>query len=439
MLTGTRAFPIDEVRRRFPALQQAGRFLFFDNAAGAQIPGTVLQAVTDHLLFRNVQRGAPYRHSREVDAMIARARESVAAFVNARGADEIAFGLNATSFIRAISLAVGQTLASRPEIIVSELDHEANVATWLALERFGARIVWWRVTSDDECGRLDPADLEPLLNERTRLVACTVASNATGSLVNVAEVARRAHAVGAEVFLDAVHYAPHGPIDVQAFDCEYLVCSGYKVFAPHMGFACCRREAINRLPTFREEFIPDVTPDKLEAGTYVYENVAGMEAAVAYLEDLGRGFVNEDARLDTVPHVGAPPSRTQTIRAAMNAIAEYERALSQALLETVRKIPGMTVHGITDRTRLAGRVPTLCFSVEGAAPSAVAEALAARDIGVRSGHMYSPRLVARLGRMPGGVVRASLVHYNTVEEIEQFGVALQEVARQLNPDGGDRR
>jgi cysteine desulfurase family protein (TIGR01976 family) len=431
---GTRVFPIDEVRRQFPALQQAGRFLFFDNAAGAQIPGTVLQAVTDHLLLRNVQRGAPYRHSCEVDAMIVRARESVAAFVNARGADEIAFGLNATSFIRAISLAVGQTLASRPEIIVSELDHEANVATWLALERlFGARIVWWRVTSDDECARLDPAGLEPLLNERTRLVACTVASNATGSLVNVAEVARRAHAAGAEVFLDAVHYAPHGPVDVQAFDCDYLVCSGYKVFAPHMGFAWCRREAINRLPTFREEFIPDVTPDKLEAGTYAYENVAGMDAAVAYLADLGRGFVNEDGRLDTEPHVGARPSRTQKIHAAMNAIAEYERVLSQALLETVRNIPGVTVHGITDRTRLAERVPTLCFSVEGAAPSAVAAALAARDIGVRSGHMYSPRLIARLGRMPDGVVRASLVHYNSIDEIEQFAVVLQQVVQDLSP------
>ncbi len=276
-----RIFPVDAVRRQFPALDQAGRFVFFDNAAGAQIPATVLEAVTDHLRMRNVQRGGPYRQSREVDAMIGRARDSVAAFVNARGGDEIAFGLNATSFIRAISLAVGQTLASRREIIVSELDHEANVATWLALERAGARIVWWRARTGADGARLEPADLDSLLTERTRLVACTMATNATGTIVDVADVARRAHAVGAEVFLDAVHYAPHRPIDVKAIDCDYLVCSGYKVFAPHMGFAWCRREAINRLPTFREAFIPDVTPDKLEAGTYAYENVAGMEAAVA--------------------------------------------------------------------------------------------------------------------------------------------------------------
>ena len=397
------AFPIDDVRRRFPAIARAGRFIFFDNAAGAQVPSPVVDAVTDHLLARNVQRGGPYRHSREVDAMIARARTRVAAFVNARGADEIAFGLNATSFIRAISLAVGQTLAARPEVVVSELDHEANVATWLALERVGARIVWWRVRDSDR--RLHPADLDAVLGDRTRLVACTVASNATGTIVDVAEVGRRAHAVGAEVFLDAVHYAPHGAVDVRAFDCDYLVCSGYKIFAPHMGFAWCRREAINRLPTFREDFIPDVTPDKLEAGTYAYENVAGMEAAIEYLERLGSG----------------------SIRAAMALVAEYERTLSSAMLDALQGIPGVTVHGVTNRSRMHERVPTLCFTVDGIESSIVADGLAARDVGVRSGHMYSPRLMARLGLMPGGAVRASLVHYNTPEEVERFRAALVDV------------
>ncbi|PYQ86092.1 MAG: cysteine desulfurase-like protein [Acidobacteria bacterium] len=397
------AFPIDDVRRRFPAIARAGRFIFFDNAAGAQVPSPVVDAVTDHLLARNVQRGGPYRHSREVDAMIARARTRVATFVNARGADEIAFGLNATSFIRAISLAVGQTLAARPEVVVSELDHEANVATWLALERVGARIVWWRVRDSDR--RLHPADLDAVLGDRTRLVACTVASNATGTIVDVAEVGRRAHAVGAEVFLDAVHYAPHGAVDVRAFDCDYLVCSGYKIFAPHMGFAWCRREAINRLPTFREDFIPDVTPDKLEAGTYAYENVAGMEAAIEYLEQLGSG----------------------SIGAAMALVAEYERTLSSAMLDALQGIPGVTVHGVTNRSRLHERVPTLCFTVDGIESSIVADGLAARDVGVRSGHMYSPRLMARLGLMPGGAVRASLVHYNTPEEVERFRAALVDV------------
>jgi cysteine desulfurase family protein (TIGR01976 family) len=412
------SFPVDDLRHQFPALEQANGFVFFDNAAGAQIPARVLEAVTGHLVSRNVQRGGPYRHSREVDAMIARARGSVAAFVNARSADEIAFGLNATSFIRAISLAVGQTLGSRPEIIVSEADHEANVATWLALDRLGARIVWWRARDD---GRLHTSDLDPLLTERTRLVACTVASNATGSLVDVADVARRAHRVGAELFLDAVHYAPHGAIDVQALDCDYLVCSGYKIFAPHMGFAWCRREAIDRLPTFREEFIPDVMPDKLEAGTYVYENVAGMDAAVGYLEDLGRR--STDGR--------AGASRTAVVHQAMNAIAAYERTLSASLLDAIAGISGATVHGVTDRRRLEERVPTLCFTVAGVGASEIAERMAARDVGIRSGHMYSPRLMARLGLMPGGVVRASLVHYNTVAEVARFRDALEEVVGEL--------
>jgi len=414
-------FPIDHVRRQFPALERAGSFVFFDNGAGAQIPASALAAVTDHLLARNVQRGGPYRHSREVDEMIARARASVAAFVNARSADEIAFGLNATSFIRSISLAIGQTLGSRPEVVVSEVDHEANVATWLALERAGARIVWWRGRDD---GALHTADLEPLLSERTRLVACTVASNATGGIVDVADVARRAHAVGAEVFLDAVHYAPHGPLDVQALDCDYMVCSGYKIFAPHMGFACCRREVINRLPTFREDFIPDVTPDKLEAGTFVYENVAGMDAAIGYIESLGRGFANPTPQ-------DAARSRVETIGAGMAAIASYERTLSAALLDEVGDVSGLTVFGVTDRSRLDKRVPTLCFDVAGVDSMAISHGFAARDIGLRAGHMYSPRLISRLGRLPNGVVRASLVHYNTIGEVARFGTALREVLREL--------
>jgi selenocysteine lyase/cysteine desulfurase len=192
-----------------------------------------------------------------------------------------------------------------------------------------------------------------------------------------------------------------------------------------MGFAWCRREAINRLPTFREDFIPDVTPDKLEAGTYAYENVAGMDAAVRYLEELGASF------LGGTPSEGAHPSRTEVIRAAMNGIADYERTLSRMLLDEVARIPGVTVYGVTDGERLNERVPTLCFTVAGYESPAVAAGLAARDVGVRSGHMYSPRLMARLCPLPAGAVRASLVHYNTASEIARFGAALGEVLDEL--------
>ena len=216
-------FPVDSVRASFPALNRTPEFIFFDNAAGAQVPQIALDAVNHHLLECNVQRGGRYAKSREVDETISRARQSVADLVNARDASEIAFGMNATSFIRLVSLAVGQTLGQRNEIIVTDMDHEANVATWLALERKGVQIVWWRMRDD---GNLHVDDLIPLLSSTTRLVACTLASNAIGSIVDVAAAAKVAHSVGAEIFLDSVHYGPHGLIDVQAFDCDYLVCSG---------------------------------------------------------------------------------------------------------------------------------------------------------------------------------------------------------------------
>ncbi len=408
-------FPISEVRAAFPALQDD--FVFFDNAAGAQSPQTVLNAVANHLLHRNVQRGGRYKKSQEVDEAIAQARTSVALLVNARHSDEISFGMNATSFMRLVSIAIGQSLGDhrendRREIIVTDLDHEANIAVWLALEREGAKIVWWNFRDD---GRLHLEDLEKLLSPRTRIVACTLASNAIGSILNVAEVSKRAHAAGAEVFIDAVHYGPHGTIDVQAFDCDYLVCSGYKMFSPHMGFLWGRLETLNALPTFREDFVPDTTPSKLEVGTYVYENVAGMDAAVRYLEDLGRK-INP-----------AATSRRAALVASTEAIKCYEAQLSGAMLDALASAKA-TVYGITTKDQIAHRTPTFGFNLPGISPAKVTEELAKRNIGVRDGHMYSPRLMKRLGlAKESGEVRASLVHYNTVEDVRRFGSALAEM------------
>jgi cysteine desulfurase family protein (TIGR01976 family) len=403
-------FPIDHVRAAFPALQDD--FIFFDNAAGAQSPQSVLNAVAHHLLHRNVQRGGRYRQSQEVDQAIAQARESVALLVNARHSDEISFGMNATSFMRLISIAIGQSLKDRREIIITDLDHEANIAVWLALEREGAKIVWWHFRDD---GRLHPEDLEKLLSPRTRIVACTLASNAIGSVLDIAEVSKRAHAAGAEVFVDAVHYGPHGPIDVQKFDCDYLVCSGYKIFSPHMGFLWGRLETLNALPTFREDFVPDTTPAKLEIGTYIYENVAGMDAAVQYLEDIGR-------------HIDpATTSRRAAVVAATEAIRSYEAQLSCAMLDVLAKA-NATVYGITAKDHISHRTPTLCFNLAGLSPAQVTEELAKQNIGVRDGHMYSPRLMKRLGlTKESGAVRASLVHYNTLEEVHRFGRVLTEM------------
>lgn len=409
-------FPVARLRRMFPALNRSRSSVFFDNAAGAQIPQKVFDAINDHLLCRNVQRGGRYRESREVDVEIAHAREAVATFLNATEPEEVAFGMNATSFIRLVSLALSQTFGDRREIIVSDLDHEANIAAWMALQQAGAIIRWWKVRDD---GNLHFADLEPLLSLKTRLVACTVASNALGTIIDVAGVAHRAHAAGAEVFLDCVHYAPHGPVDVQKWGCDYLVCSGYKIFAPHMGFLWGRRAALDALPTFREDFIPDVPPFKIEVGTFVYENVAGMRAAIEYLAGLGTRSGGNDA----------PGSRRKRLSTSMETIREHETALSTALLQGLRSIKGATVYGIQDPQASHLRVPTVCFNLKNVSPSQVTTRLADKGIAVRDGHMYAPRLMKRLGLSPdSGVVRASLVHYNTREEIRRFLKELQEIA-----------
>jgi cysteine desulfurase family protein (TIGR01976 family) len=362
----------------------------------------------------NVQRGGPYEKSQQVDAAVARARESVCEFVNAYHPDEIAFGMNATSFIRLVSLAVGQVLGDRRQIVVTDMDHEANIATWLALQSHGVQIRWWRVRDD---GHLHVDDLLPLLSPATRLVACTVASNALGTVVDVAEVARHAHAAGAEVFLDCVHYAPHGVIDVQKFGCDYLVCSGYKVFSPHMGFLWGRRELLENLPTFREDFIPDKPPAKLEIGTFVYENVAGMDAALSYLANLG----------ERLSHGAAPVSRRARLIRAMEEIRAYEQALSLEMLRVLVDV-GAEVYGIREPGRVFHRVPTFSFNLRRIPPATVAQELARNHIGVRVGHMYSPRLMKRLGLDPEtGAVRASLAHYNTIEEVHRFKEVLQRI------------
>jgi cysteine desulfurase family protein (TIGR01976 family) len=407
------AFPIAAVRDRFPALGRAAPFIYLDNAAGAQAPRNVLDAVALHLLDFNVQRGGRYAKSVEVDRVIAMARRKVGLLLNARDPSEVAFGMNATSFIRLVSLAIGQTLTpERSEIIVSDLDHDANVATWTALRAMGASIVVWKMRED--C-RLHVEDLAPLLSERTRLVACNVVSHALGSLTDVRAVADAAHAVGAEVFLDCVHYTPHAVIDVQAWDCDYLVCSGYKAFSPHMGFLWGRRERLVALPTFREDFIPDEPPYKIEAGTFIFENVAGMAAAVDYLASVGSDLREVE------------PDRAGLVR-GLEAIRGYEQELSREMMGVLADA-GCEIYGVADPQQSRLRVPTFCFNLPGVAPAEVVEKMAEAEIGIRDGHMYAPRLMARLGlSMDSGAVRASLVHYNTRDEIGRFAEALGAIA-----------
>lgn len=404
------AFPVTQLRALFPALRNG--FVFFDNAAGAQVPQTVLDRVQHHLVYCNAQRGGRYAMSEAVDAAIREARQAVADFLNATDPSEVSFGMNGTSFLRLISLGIGQDLELRPEIVVTDSDHEANIAPWLALERAGAVLRWWHAGED---GRLSLAGLDRLLSPRTRVVACAAASNATGAIHDLAGVAARAHAVGAEVVVDAVHYGPHGPLDVQATGIDYLACSGYKIFGPHMGFMWGRREALLRLATFREAFIPDVPPDKIEAGTFMYENVAGMDAAIGYLNTLGP------------PDRGL--ARAAQLRAAMARIQRYEAALSRRVIAVLRRA-GARIYGESDEAESGRRVPTFLFTLAGRAPQEVVTHLAARGIGARDGHMYAPRLMRRLGLPEDcGGVRISLVHYNTEAEIERLGAVLMELEK----------
>jgi cysteine desulfurase family protein (TIGR01976 family) len=417
------AFPVDTIRAMFPALQRAGEFIFLDNAAGAQIPQSVLDAVTNHLVSHNVQRGGRYGRSVTVDQSVADARTSVALLINANSPAEICFGMNATSFIRLVSLGIGQMLArdsegERDEIVITDMDHDANIATWLALESAGAKFKWWRMRED---GNLHVDDLRPLVSDRTRLVACTVTAHSIGSIVDVASVAKIAHAAGAEVFLDCVHYGPHGLIDVQAWDCDYLVCSGYKNFSPHMGFLWGRFETLKRLPTFREDFIPDEPPYKVEAGTFIYENVSGMDAAVQYLELIGRNLAPSNNR-----------SRRENIVAGMGAIRDYELLLAREMLGVLKGC-GATIYGVADEARINERVPTFCFNIGKLSPQRIVEEMAEMQIGIRDGHMYAPRLMKRLNlSMDSGAIRASLVHYNTVGEIHRFGEALRAIIAKLS-------
>ena len=412
-------FPLDFVRGSFPALAEPDR-VFLDNAAGTQVPQGVVDAVSNHLTTRNVQAGGRYRSSEEVDAVIRHARESAAVFVNANQAEEIVFGLNATSFIRLVSAAYGELLAPGDQVVVTELDHEANIAPWLALEKLGIEVKFWPVESDT---RLDIGRLDSILTDRTRLVAVTKASNAVGTIVDLIPIAERIHARGGHLFVDAGHFAPHGPLDVRFFGCDFLVCSGYKVFGPHMAFLWGRRELLDSLPILREDFVPDRAPDKYETGTYSYEAVAGMDAAIEYVEAIGRR--SSDLPLAPQDAVG----RRGDIRRGMQAIRHYERELTSLLLRVVGEIPGVSIYGIDGHEYDAYRTPTLCFSVKGVSPPEVSRQLTRQGISVRDGHQHCPRLMHALGISESeGAVRASLVHYNTAAEVNRFADALAQIS-----------
>ncbi|NOK61479.1 MAG: cysteine desulfurase-like protein [Chloroflexi bacterium AL-W] len=404
-------------RTQFPALAQKQNgqpLIFFDGPGGTQVPQHVIDAMSDYLIRSNANTHGAFVTSARTDEVIESAHAAMADLLGC-DPDEIAFGPNMTTLTFALSRSMGREWQAGDEMVVTRLDHDANVAPWLALKECGAVIRF--VDIDIEDCTLDMADFERQINERTRLVAVGYASNAVGTVNNVARVVELAHQVGALVFIDAVHYAPHGPIDVRVLDCDFLACSPYKFFAPHMGTLYGKREHLTNLQPYKVRPASNAVPDRWESGTKNHEGLAGVTAAIDYLAELGSKISDP-----------TPTSRRDALRAAMTTIQEYERTLSERLVAGLRDIPGLTLYGITDPDRFDQRTPTVSIRIEGYTPRELATALGQRNICTWDGHYYAINLTERLGvEASGGMVRIGLVHYNTVEEIDQLVAALHEL------------
>ncbi len=425
------------IRAQFPALTQKinGQFpIFFDGPGGTQVPGAVIDAIGDYLVRSNANAHGAFITSERTDALIASARSAVADFLGCNP-DEVVFGANMTSLTFAFSRAIGRELQPGDEIIVTRLDHYANVSPWYALEERGVTIRVVDVNLED-C-TLDMSSLEQQINEKTKLVAVGYASNAVGSITNIAEIVRIAHSVGAWVFVDAVHYAPHAPIDVRSLDCDFLACSAYKFFGPHVGILYGKREHLQRLQPYKVKPAPEEVPSRWETGTQSYEALAGLVGAINYLAKLGchvypsvsnealtallEGNTEEIFRCPPVPQPHSYPNRRAAIITAMTAIQEYERQLSQELIAGLLEIPGLSFYGITEPERFQERTPTVSIRIDGQTPHSIAKALGDKGIFTWNGNFYALGLTGKLGvETSGGLLRIGLVHYNTVEEIQQL-------------------
>lgn len=419
-------FDIDAVRAHFPALSQMVNGVtpaYLDNPGGTQVPEGVLTAMRRYLIEANSNRHGMFHTSELTDATVETAREAMADLLNA-SPGEIVFGANMTTLTFSISRAIGRTLQAGDEIVLTRMDHDGNISPWLLLARDYDLTVRW-ADFDPETGEMDLASFENALSERTKVAAFVYASNALGTINNAAKLVEMAHSAGALAYVDAVQYAPHGPIDVAALDCDFLVCSAYKFFGPHAGIAYGRRELLDSLPAYKVRPAPNEAPDRWETGTANHEGLAGVTAAVEYLAWIGETFGAADD-----PQAAAYSSRRATLKRAIHAIQGYEHTLTRRLLEGLNGIEGVTVRGIDDPARAADRVPTVIFNIAGQHPEAVARKLGEQGIYVWDGNYYALAVMERLGlEESGGMVRVGAVHYNTIEEIDRFLSAVEAIAK----------
>jgi cysteine desulfurase family protein (TIGR01976 family) len=430
------------VRAQFPALAQevAGRpAVFLDGPGGTQVPRRVIDAIGNYLIHANANTHGAFVTSARTDETIEAAHSAMADFLGC-DADEVVFGPNMTTLTFAMSRAIGRELAPGDEIVVTRLDHDANIGPWAALEERG--VVVRHVDIDVEDCTLDMDDLRRQINARTKLVAVGYASNAVGTINDVAEVVRLARSVGALSFIDAVHYAPHGPIDVRALDCDFLACSPYKFFAPHQGVLYGKREHLLRLKPYKVRPATEELPGRWETGTQSHEAMAGVTAAIDYLAELGRRVESVVRSPSSVASSDGPGTtdygpratdsalnRRQALLSAMRAIRDYERGLVEQLIAGLLELPRLTFYGIREPERFDLRTPTVAVRIEGHSPRELAEFLGQRGIFTWDGNYYALSLIERLGIGPsGGTLRIGLVHYNTAEEVDRLLVALREIA-----------
>ncbi len=415
--------PLDPaiVRQQFPSLVRPA--VFFDNPGGTQIARQSLDRITHYLLNCNANHEGVFATSRESDEILHAAHVAMADFLNAASPDEIIFGNNMTTLTLHISRSLACTLQPGDEIVVTRLDHDANISPWLlvAADR-GCHITW--VDFDVEQGTLDVDDFARAMERKPKLAAFGYASNALGTVNPVRKLTKMAKDVGATVYVDAVQYAPHGPIDVQDLGCDFLVCSAYKFFGPHAGILYGRRAVLQELRAYKVRPASNDLPYKFETGTQNHEGIAGVLGAIEYFEWLGSEFgAPEDERSP------AYSGRRLALKRAMTALRAYEFGLSRRLIETLEAVPGARIYGVTDVMRLEERVPTVSFTLNGWQPRELAQKLADQGFYVWDGNYYALAVTERLGLEDrGGMVRVGPVHYNTVEEIDRLGEALQRIA-----------
>lgn len=410
---------IEAVRQQFPALKEQydGRpAVYLDNPGGTQVPIAVMAAISDYLTRRNANTHGLFATSKRTDAVIDEARRAAADLLGA-GAGEIVFGPNMTSLAFQLSHSLLNELRPGDEIIVTRLDHDANIMPWIMMaERKGVTVHWADIEPED-C-TLDMDHLESLLNSRTKLLAVGYASNASGSINDVKSIVEWAKANQTLTFVDAVQYAPHGFIDVKDLDCDFLACSAYKFFGPHVGILYGKREHLDRLQAFRVRPAGNAAPEKWETGTRNHEGLAGMTAAIDYLAELGSRY----------GRVSPSANRREKLQAAFDEIHTYEQMLLDRLLSGLEMINRMRVYGITDRANWSQRVATVSMRKEGTEPEQLAQALADENIFAWHGNFYAVALSETLGvESSGGLLRLGMVHYNTLEEVDRCLTVLERV------------